>query len=98
MGRLPTLPYVTDWISQVEAAKLLGVTSTSVYRMVSRGDLHPRPRHGMRPSMDRAEVLDLAARRTVQQADKRMRVRNSELFARQRAVVRSVRLTPRTFG
>lgn len=33
---------MTDWITQVEAAELLGVTSTSVYRMVSRGDLHTR--------------------------------------------------------
>jgi len=41
----PTVSNVTDWISQVEAAELLGVTPTSVYRMVTRGDLHPRP-HG----------------------------------------------------
>jgi hypothetical protein len=33
----PTLSNVTDWISQVEAVELLGVTPTSVYRMVSRG-------------------------------------------------------------
>ncbi len=50
----PTLSNMGDWISQVEAAELLGVTPTSVYRMVSRGDLHPRPRHGMRPSLGTA--------------------------------------------
>ena len=64
---------MTDWISQVEAAELLGVTPTSVYRMVSRGDLHPRPRHGMRPSLNRAEVLDLAQHRAEQAANKRKR-------------------------
>ena len=64
---------MTDWISQVEAAELLGVTPTSVYRMVSRGDLHPRPRHGMRPSLDRTEVLNLARSRADQQANKRER-------------------------
>ena len=68
-----TLWNVTDWISQVEAAELLGVTSTSVYRMVSRGDLHPRPRHGMRPSLDRTEVLALAQHRAEQAANKRKR-------------------------
>ena len=64
---------MTDWISQVEAAELLGVTPTSVYRMVSRGDLNPRPRHGMRPSLNRAEVLDLAQHRVEQAANKRKR-------------------------
>ena len=64
---------MTDWISQVEAAELLRVTPTSVYRMVSRGDLNPRPRHGMRPSLDRAEVLGLAEHRAEQAASKRKR-------------------------
>ena len=62
---------MTDWFTQVEAAELLGVTPTSVYRMVSRGDLHPRPRLGTRPSLDRAEVLALARRRSEQQAARR---------------------------
>src|SRR3954465_15956798 len=69
--RAPTLPYVTDWITQVEAAELLGVTPTSVYRMVSRGDLHPRPRLGIRPSLDRDGVLELGRRRTVRDAARR---------------------------
>jgi hypothetical protein len=49
-----------DWVTQREAADLLGVHISAVPKMVRRGDLKPRP---TRPSLSRVEVLALAAAR-----------------------------------
>lgn len=50
-----------DWLTQREAAELLGVVRNTVYKMVDAGDLTPRV--GKRPSISRAEVLELASAR-----------------------------------
>jgi hypothetical protein len=51
---------MAEWVSQLEAAALLGVHRSAVPKMVRRGDLTPR--RG-RPSLSRDEVLQLAAAR-----------------------------------
>lgn len=52
------------WVTQREAARLLGVHASAVPKMVRRGDLTPRP---ARPSLDRAEVLALRKARDAEQ-------------------------------
>jgi hypothetical protein len=44
---------MAEWVSQREAARLLGVHISAVPKMVRRGDLVPRPG---RPSLSRADV------------------------------------------
>jgi len=51
---------VTEWVTQREAAALLGVHVSLVGKLVARGDLHPRVE---RPSLSRAEVVALAEER-----------------------------------
>ena len=49
------------WITQPEAAEILGVHPQTVANMVARGDLTSRGQSGVRGSLDRDEVLALAA-------------------------------------
>lgn len=51
---------MTEWVTQREAAALLGVHASLIPKMVRRGELTPR---GRRPSLSRGEVLELAAAR-----------------------------------
>jgi excisionase family DNA binding protein len=50
-----------EWVTQREAAALLGVHKSAVPKMIARGVLHPRT--GARPTLSRAEVIELAASR-----------------------------------
>jgi hypothetical protein len=45
-----------EWISQIEARRLLGMGKSAVPKLVARKLLHPRPQ---RPSLSRSEVLSL---------------------------------------
>ena len=65
---------MTTWISHPQAAELLGVGKTTVQRLIARGDLHPRKVAPRYPSLDRAEVENLAERRW---QDERARVRSA---------------------
>ncbi|MCP3422729.1 hypothetical protein [Nocardioides pinisoli] len=51
---------MADWVTQREAAKLLGVHVSLIPKLVRRGDLTPRT---ARPSLARAAVLELAQAR-----------------------------------
>ena len=51
-----------EWVTQVEAAELLGVHRSLVPKMISRGDLTPRRR---RPTLSHHEVLELAQARAI---------------------------------
>lgn len=58
---------MTEWVTQRQAAELLGVHPSAVPKMIRRGDL--RPRTDARPSLSRAEVVELAqARAEAEQA------------------------------
>jgi len=52
---------MVEWVTQREAARLLGVHVSAVPKMVRRGDLTPR---AGRPSLSRDEVLDLVEARS----------------------------------
>lgn len=54
------------WVTQREAARLLGVHVSAVPKMVRRGDLSPRDG---RPSLSRVQVLELAAARAAVAAE-----------------------------
>jgi hypothetical protein len=58
---------VREWVTQHEAAELLGVHASLVPKMVRRGDLTPR---AARPSLSRHEVLELAAARERRAAER----------------------------
>jgi hypothetical protein len=60
----------TGWVTQVEAADLLGVHRSAVPKKVRRGDLTPR--HG-RPSLSRDEVVKLAAARATAAKERELR-------------------------
>lgn len=51
---------MTEWVTQMEAAELLGVHRSLIPKMLRRGDLTARRQ---RPSLGRAQVLALAAAR-----------------------------------
>lgn len=51
---------MSEWVTQRQAAELLGVHISLVPKMVRRGELSPR---AGRPSLSRAEVLEAAAAR-----------------------------------
>lgn len=55
-----------EWLTQHEAARLLGVHVSLVPKMVRRGDLTPRR---ARPSLPRNQVAELAAARKAAAAD-----------------------------
>lgn len=59
---------MAEWVSQREAAVLLGVHISVVPKMVRRGDLVPR---AGRPSLSRADVLQLRDRRAAAEARRR---------------------------
>lgn len=50
-----------EWITNREAAEILGVQPSAIPKMIRRGDLVPRPRR--RPQLERAAVVELAAAR-----------------------------------
>ncbi|WP_210651366.1 helix-turn-helix domain-containing protein [Nocardioides sp. SYSU D00065] len=60
----------TAWVTQREAAELLGVHVSAVPKMVRRGDLTPR---AGRPSLSRVAVLELAAARAAAVAEREER-------------------------
>lgn len=67
----------SGWVTQVEAAELLGVHRSLVPKMIARGDLTPRRR---RPTLSRDAVLELAssrARRAEERAQRRARPRSA---------------------
>lgn len=51
---------MTDWITQREAAGILGVHKSRVAKLVAEGQLHPRRAPAHRASLDRREVVALA--------------------------------------
>lgn len=57
----------SGWITQREAARLLGVHPSLIPKMLRRSDLTSR---GLRPSLSRADVLELAAARTAAAAER----------------------------
>lgn len=59
-----------EWVTQNEAARLLGVHVSLVPKMVRRGDLTPRRE---RPSLRRDQVDELAAARKAAVADQESR-------------------------
>ena len=59
-----------EWVTQRQAAELLGVHVSLVPEMVRRGDLHPR---ATRPSLSRDEVLQLKAAREAAAAERESR-------------------------
>lgn len=59
-----------EWVTQREAARLLGVHVSAVPKMVRRGDLVPRL---ARPSLNREEVLALRAARDASQLQQEQR-------------------------
>lgn len=59
-SRTASLQIMVGWVTQREAARLLGVHISAVPKMVRRGDLTPR---GGRPSLSLDQVLKLAATR-----------------------------------
>lgn len=61
---------MTAWVTQREAAELLGVHVSAVPKMVRRGDLSPRDG---KPSLSRDQVLELAAARAVASAEREKR-------------------------
>lgn len=63
---------MSEWVTQREAAELLGVHPSAVPKMIARGDLQPRP--GRRPSISRVEVLELVERRAREAAEVAARV------------------------
>jgi helix-turn-helix protein len=61
---------VTTWITQVEAARILGLASVSgIPKLVGRGMLHPRETARRYPSLDKREVQALARRRARHKAE-----------------------------
>ena len=61
-----------EWITQPEAAELLGVQRSAIPKMIRRGLLTPRDR---RPSLRRSEVVALAAARAAEAAEReRLRI------------------------
>lgn len=61
---------VDDWVTQREAAELLGVHMSLVPKLVRRGKLTPRRE---RPSLERAQVLRLVEARRSAAADREAR-------------------------
>ncbi|GAA5136952.1 hypothetical protein GCM10023339_76590 [Alloalcanivorax gelatiniphagus] len=59
-----------EWVTQVEAAELLGVHRSLVPKMISRGDLTPRRR---RPTLSLDEVLELAQARAIAAEERALR-------------------------
>lgn len=59
-----------EWVTQRQAAELLGVHVSLVPKMVRRGDLRPR---ATRPSLSRDEVLQLKAAREAAAAERESR-------------------------
>lgn len=57
----------SGWVTQREAARLLGVHASAVPKMVRRGDLTPRDDV---PSLSRDQVLELAAARAAAAAER----------------------------
>lgn len=57
---------MTAWVTQRVAAELLGVHVSAVPKMVRRGYLTPRD---AKPSLPRAQVLELVAVRAVTSAE-----------------------------
>jgi hypothetical protein len=57
-----SLPGMSEWVTQREAAELLGVHVSLVPKMVRLGDLTPR---ATRPSLSRDQVVALATTRKV---------------------------------
>lgn len=60
----------TGWVTQVEAAELLGVHRSAVPKMIRRGDLTPRQG---RPSLSRDDVMKLAAARVTAAEERELR-------------------------
>lgn len=58
----------SEWVTQRQAADLLGVHESAVPKMVRRGDL--KPRAGERPSLSRSQVLELASARAAAAAER----------------------------
>jgi hypothetical protein len=61
---------MTAWVTQREAAELLGVHVRAAPKMVRRGDLIP---WDAKPSLSRDQVLELAVARTVASAEREKR-------------------------
>lgn len=61
---------MNDWVTQREAAHLLGVHVSAVPKMVRRGDLTPR---AGRPSLSRDQVTTLAATRLAADEERQRR-------------------------
>lgn len=59
----PSLTFVTIWITQRQAAEILGVGPSAVPKMVGRSKLHPRRQAGKEPTLDLTEVEALRDRR-----------------------------------
>lgn len=60
----------SGWVTQREAAELLGVHVSAVPKMVRRGDLSPRDG---RPSIPRQQVVDLRAARAEAERERQRR-------------------------
>ncbi|GAA5122603.1 hypothetical protein GCM10023339_41220 [Alloalcanivorax gelatiniphagus] len=65
-----TLPCMPEWVTQVQAAELLGVHRSLIPKMIKRGDLTPRR---SRPTLSRNEVLELAEARVRAAEDRERR-------------------------
>ena len=61
-SRAPVDPGDYSWITQPQAAEILGCHVSLVAKLVARGELTSRGRHG-RASLDRDQVLELRAER-----------------------------------
>ena len=61
---------MTEWASQPEAARLLGVDGSAVAKMVARGDLTPGDH---RPSLSHDQVLKLRQARATAAAERERR-------------------------
>lgn len=60
---------MSEWVTQVEAADILGVHRSLIPKMLRRGDLVARPRR--RPSLLREDVIALAQTRAASAAERR---------------------------
>ena len=68
--RCSSLRGMSQWVTQVEAAALLGVHRSLIPKMVRRGDLISHPR---RPSLLKQDVLDLFLKRQQAATERQLR-------------------------
>lgn len=61
---------MTEWVTQREAARVLGVHASAVPKMIRRDDLTPRDHV---PSLSRDQVVELAAARGAAAAEREAR-------------------------